>query len=46
MITIRLLLLILAFVCFLAAAANVQSPRLNLLAAGLAGGVLSLLLLP
>lgn len=45
MITIRLLLLILALVCFLASAVNVASPRVNLTAAGLALWVLSLLLL-
>ena len=44
MITIRLVLLILALVCFLAAAAGVSSPRVNLLAAGLALWVGSLLL--
>jgi len=36
MITIDLVLLILALICFLAAAANVSSPRINLVAAGLA----------
>lgn len=45
MITIRLLLLVLALVCFLASAAQVASPRVNLLAVGLACWVLSLLLL-
>jgi hypothetical protein len=44
MITIDLVLLILALVCFLAAAVNVPSPRLNLVAAGLAAWVASLLL--
>ena len=44
MITIDLILLILALVCFLAAAANVVSPRLNLIAAGLALWITSLLL--
>jgi hypothetical protein len=44
MITIDLVLLIVALVCFLAAAANVSSPRLNLVAAGLAAWILSLLL--
>ena len=44
MITLHLVLLILALVCFLAAAANVQSPRINLVAAGLALWVASLLL--
>lgn len=43
MMTIDLVLLILALVCFLAAAANVASPRINLMAAGLACWVLSLL---
>ena len=44
MIAIRLLLLILALVCFLASAVQVASPRVNLLASGLALWVLSLLL--
>jgi hypothetical protein len=44
MMTIDLVLLILALVCFLAAAAQVASPRVNLLAAGLALWVASLLL--
>lgn len=44
MITIDLVLLILALVCFLAAAANVSSPRVNLLAAGLACWVASIVL--
>jgi len=44
MITIDLVLLIVALVCFLAAAAQVASPRVNLLAAGLAAWVASLLL--
>ena len=43
MITLDVLLLILALVCFLAAAANVSSPRLNLVAAGLALWITSLL---
>lgn len=43
MITLDVLLLILALVCFLAAAANVSSPRLNLVAAGLALWIISLL---
>jgi len=42
--TLDLILLILALVCFLAAAANVVSPRLNLVAAGLALWITSLLL--
>jgi len=37
-------LLILALVCFLAAALNVSSPRVNLIAAGLSLWVLSILL--
>jgi hypothetical protein len=41
---IALVLLILALVCFLAAAAGVSSPRVNLLAAGLALWVASILL--
>jgi hypothetical protein len=36
MITVDVVLLILALVCFLAAALNVSSPRVNLIAAGLA----------
>ena len=44
MITLDLVLLILALVCFLAAAANVASPRINLIAAGLALWVASVLL--
>lgn len=36
MMTLDLVLLILSLVCFLAAAANVSSPRVNLVAAGLA----------
>ena len=44
MITIDLVLLILALVCFLAAAANVASPRVNLVAAGLALWVASIVL--
>jgi hypothetical protein len=44
MMTIDLVLLILALVCFLAAAANVSSPRINLIAAGLACWIASLLL--
>ena len=43
MITIRLILLILALVCFMQSAFNIGAPRLNLLAAGLALWVLSLL---
>lgn len=44
MVTVHLVLLVLALVCFLAAAAGVQSPRVNLLAAGLAFWVASVLL--
>jgi hypothetical protein len=44
MMTIDLVLLVLALVCFLAAAANVSSPRVNLVAAGLACWIASLLL--
>lgn len=44
MMTIDLILLVLALVCFLAAAANIPSPRVNLIAAGLALWVGSLLL--
>lgn len=35
--------LVFAFVCFVLAAINVSSPRVNLVAAGLAFGVLALL---
>ena len=38
-----MVLLILALVCFLAAAGNIPSPRINLIAAGLALWVASLL---
>ena len=41
---IDLVLLILALVCFLAAAANIASPRVNLIAAGLAAWVASILI--
>jgi len=44
MMTIDLVLLVLALVCFLAAAANIPSPRVNLIAAGLALWVGSILL--
>jgi len=44
MMTIDLILLVLALVCFLAAAANIPSPRVNLVAAGLALWIGSLLL--
>jgi hypothetical protein len=44
MMTIDLVLLIVSLVCFLAAAANVASARVNLIAAGLAAWILSLLL--
>jgi len=42
MISVDVVLLILAFVCFLAAAFNVSSPRVNLVAAGLAFWVASI----
>lgn len=42
--TINLLLLIVALVCFLAAAVMTPNPRVNLLAAGLACWVASLLI--
>jgi hypothetical protein len=38
-----LILLVLAFVCFVLAAVGVAAPRFNLLAAGLAAWVLSLI---
>ena len=44
MMTLDLVLLVLALVCFLAAAANVPSPRVNLIAAGLALWVASIVL--
>jgi hypothetical protein len=44
MMTLDLVLLVLALVCFLAAAANVPSPRVNLVAAGLALWVASIVL--
>jgi hypothetical protein len=44
MMTIDLILLVLAFVCFMLAAFQVPAPRVNLLALGLAAWVLSLLL--
>jgi hypothetical protein len=44
MMTLDLVLLVLALVCFLAAAANVSSPRVNLVAAGLGLWVASILL--
>jgi len=44
MMTVDLVLLVLALVCFLAAAANVSSPRINLIGAGLALWVGSILL--
>jgi len=43
MITLDLILLILALVCFALAAANVPSPRVNLIAAGLALWMVTLL---
>jgi hypothetical protein len=43
MVAARTVLLILAVVCFLLAALNVNSPRVNLIAAGLALWALSLL---
>jgi len=44
MMTLDLVLLVLALVCFLAAAAQVSSPRINLVAAGLALWVASFVL--
>ena len=44
MMTLDLVLLVVALVCFLAAAANVSSPRVNLVAAGLALWVASIVL--
>ena len=44
MISVDVVLLVLALVCFLAAAGNVGSPRVNLIGAGLALWVLSILI--
>lgn len=44
MVTIHLVLLLLAFICFVIAALGVPSPRVNLLALGLALWVLDLLI--
>lgn len=44
MLTLHLLLLLLAFVCFVLAALGVNSPRVSLLPLGLALWVLALLL--
>ena len=44
MMTLDLVLLVLSLVCFLAAAANVPSPRVNLVAAGLAFWMASVVL--
>ena len=44
MVNLDVILLFLALVCFLGAAANIPSPRVNLLAAGLALWMVSLLL--
>jgi hypothetical protein len=44
MATIDLVLIVAALICFILAALNVASPRLNLLAAGLACWVASLLI--
>jgi hypothetical protein len=44
MMTVDLILLIVAFVCFLAAALGVATPRVNLIAAGLALWVASILI--
>ena len=43
MVTLRLVLLVLAFVLFLLAAVGVAHPRWNLIGAGLAAWVLSLI---
>jgi len=42
MISVDVVLLVLALVCFLGAAVNVSSPRVNLVAAGLAFWVASI----
>lgn len=42
--TVQFVLLILAFVCFIVATANVPWPRVNLIALGLAFWVLTLLI--
>jgi hypothetical protein len=44
MITVHLILLLLAFICFVLAALGVRTPRLELVALGLALWVLALLL--
>lgn len=41
--TIRIALVVVALICFILAALNVPSPRVNLIAAGLASWVASLL---
>lgn len=46
MITIHLVLLLLAFICLMLAAVGVQTPRVNLVALGLAFWMLSLLIRP
>jgi hypothetical protein len=43
MVTVKLILLVLAFVLFLLAALGIAHPRFNLMAAGLAAWVLSLI---
>jgi hypothetical protein len=45
-ITLRLVLLILALVCFLLAAVGVPAPRINLLALGLALWILAVIVGP
>jgi len=44
MLTVDIVLLVIALICFLAAAARVPSPRIDLVAAGLAAWVASVLL--
>ena len=44
MITLSLVLMLLAFICFVLTAVEVQTPRVNLLALGLALWMLTLLL--
>jgi hypothetical protein len=41
--TISMILLVIAFICFVASAANIPVPRVNIMSLGLAFWVLSLL---
>lgn len=44
MITLRLILFILAFICFVLTALGISAPRINLLGAGLAFWILAVML--